>query len=137
MKLTDRKVWISLACAVVFGAAAVSSLAARFNYSIRVIPAFLGSDLALKIFLLLAGILLLYDAVNLRTASGHIRLSAIIAALLFAFLGAFPLLDQFGLLDFLPFVVEFTLSSAVLAGVLLFYSLYLLWDVYLFLSPKY
>lgn len=136
MRISDRKIWMSALAALVFGASAVSAFGTYFSINVF-IPSFLGNELALKIFLLLAGILLLYDSFNVRTLAGRIRLSAIIAGFILAFLGAFPLLHQLGLLDFMPFVVEFTLNSAVLAGMLLFYSLYLLWDVSLFLRQMY
>ncbi len=131
MKIASKKVWISFASALVFGAAAISALGPKLNLNIGFMPSFLGSDLTLKVFLLLAGILLLYDSFSFHSQSGNLKISSVLAGFLLAFLGAFPLLDQLGMLDFLPFVVELNLSSAVLAGLLLFYSLYLLWDVYL------
>lgn len=136
MKPITKKIWISLISAFVFGASAVSGLAAYFNFQVGFIPGFLGNELALKVFLLLAGLLLLYDSFNLRTAEGHIKITSILTGFLLAFLGAFPLMNQVRMLDFLPFVIELSLNPAVLAGLLLFYSLYLVWDVYLFLNPK-
>ncbi len=131
MRPALTKVWISVAGIAIFGASAVSALSAAFGMSIPVIPAFIGSDLALKIFLFLAGVLLLYDSFSFRSFRGNIKISAVLTGALMAFLGAFPLLNQFGLLDFLPFIVNLTLSPAVLAGTLLFYCFYLLWDTYM------
>lgn len=136
MSFTNKKVIISFVSAIVFGASAISVIAARLNFNIRFIPSFLGNELALKIFILLAGILLLYDSFGLRSLSGRINISAIIAGVLLAFLGAFPLMNQMGLLDFLPVVLKFDLSPIVLAGFLLFYSLYLLWDAFLLVRTK-
>jgi len=135
MKLTDKRVWISFLSAALFCASAVSALAVRFGHDIKFIPSFLGYPLALRIFLLLAGILLLYDAFSVRNFKGHVRISYILTGFIMAFLGAFPLMNQMGMLNFLPFVVEFTLGPTVLAGLLLFYSFYLIWDVYIFLRP--
>lgn len=123
--------------AIIFGAAAVSALSANFGMSIKFLPVLLGDALALEIFLLLAGILLLYDSFSFHSLSGRIKISAVIVGLLLAFLGAFPLLNQLGMLNFLPFVLEFDLTPTVLAGLLLFYSLYLLWDIYMLLRSRY
>ncbi|MFH0752514.1 MAG: hypothetical protein V1914_02845 [archaeon] len=131
MKVTDRRIWVSLVSALIFGLSAVSVLSSRVNINMAFIPSFFGNELALKVFLLLAGILLLYDSFGFHSLSGRMKLSSIIAGFLLASLGAFPLLNQFGMLNFLPFIVEFDLTPSVLAGLLLFYSLYLLWDVYL------
>ena len=133
----NAKVLLSLAGAVVFGASAVSAIGAALGFGMPFIPAFLGSDIALKIFLLLAGIVLLYDSFSFRSFRGNVKITSVVTGLILAFLGAFPLLNQFGLLDFLPFVVNLTLSPAVLAGVLLFYSIYLLWDTYLLFRYNY
>ncbi len=136
MQIRQTKIWLSLASAVIFGASAVSGIASGLNLSIPFLPSFLGSELALKIFLLLAGILLLYDSFSVRNINGHMKISAIIAGLILAFLGAFPLLNQMGLLDFLPIIPTLSLSPVVFAALLLFYSLYLLWDVYLLLRSR-
>jgi len=136
MKFKDKKVWVSFLSAIIFGTSAVSALSTYLNLNIGYIPDFLGNDLALKIFLMLAGVILLYDSFSLRSSGGHANISSIIAGFVFAFLGAFPLLNQLGLLDFLPFVLKLTLSPAILAGLLLFYSIYLIWDTYLLIRTR-
>ncbi len=137
MQLGNKKVWISVASAILFGAAAISALGASFGMSFGYLPVFLGNTLSLEIFLLLAGLILLYDSFSMRSVSGRVKFSAVIVGFLLAFLGAFPLLNQLGMLNFLPFILQFDLTSTVLAGLLLFYSLYLLWDVYLLLRSYY
>ena len=137
MARINTKVLLSLAGAILFSASAVSAIGTAFSLSIPFIPAFLGSDIALKIFLFLAGIVLLYDSFSFRSLRGNIKITSVVTGLLLAFLGAFPLLNQFGLLDFLPFVLNLTISPAVLAGMLLFYSLYLLWDTYMLFKYSY
>lgn len=137
MARINTKVLLSLAGALLFAASALSALGTAFGFSVPFMPAFLGSDIALKIFLFLAGIVLLYDSFSFRSFRGNIKITSVITGLILAFLGAFPLLNQFGLLDFLPFVLKLTLGPAVLAGMLLFYSLYLLWDTYMLFKYGY
>ncbi len=88
------------------------------------------SPFVIKIALLVGGLMLLYDGLQIKNPmTGMVKGTAIIAGLVMAIIGALPLLIDFGWLNsYLPFIATLTISVQILEGVLAFFGLYLLYD---------
>lgn len=91
-----------------------------------------GYDLFVKIALLIGGFFLLFDSFQIRSMlTGRVKGASILAGFLLAVIGIIPLALHLKLLDkIFPFIVQLSIPSAVLYGLLIFYGLYLLVDVF-------
>ncbi len=123
------KLWISLGSGIVFFILGVFASLFAFGLeldAVQFLPGFLYSALVTKIMLIIAGLILLYDSFSMRDSWGRIRVVPIIVGLLLAFIGAFPLMLDYGLLTGLPFIVNLAIPDFVLTLLLAFYGLYLI-----------
>ena len=94
------------------------------------LPEFLYSPIVVKVLIIIAGLLLLVRSFTImRTASilspGATGISSLVAGVLLAIIGALPLLNDFGLLYFLPFIPKLTIPPVVLGVVLGAYGIWL------------
>lgn len=111
---------------------AIGALAVAAALSMALpVPALVYNPIVVKVLIVLAGLLLLIRSFTImRTASiltpGATGLTSLIAGILLAVIGALPLLNDFGLLSFLPFITKLTIPPIVLGFVLAFYGLWLL-----------
>lgn len=125
----SAKLWITFLVGILFCTlgifATMFALGVQLN-AVTFIPGFLYSALVTKIALIIAGLLLLYDSFSMRDWSGRVRATSIIAGLVMAFIGAFPLLLDYGLLNSLPFIVNLAIPDVVLSVLLSFYGIYLI-----------
>jgi len=121
---STAKLWLSFLLGLLFAALGVVSALAYLGVMLP-IPAIIMSPLVIKISLIIAGLLLFVDSFSVRTMTGQVKFASILIALLLAVIGAIPLLLDYKLLGFLPFVIEFTIPPIVLSIVLAIYGLYL------------
>lgn len=121
------KIWFSMLFGfflLVFGGAA--SLA-YFGIGLPIPTGFLmGNGLVVKILLVVAGLLLLIDSFKVRTMMGATKFSAIIIGLIMAFAGALPLLIDYKLVEFLPFLATLSIPNFVLSILLAVFGIFLL-----------
>ena len=82
--------------------------------------------LVVKILLVVAGLLLLIDSFKVRTMMGATKFSSILLGLIMAFAGAIPLLIDYKMIGFLPFLMNLTIPSFVLSILLAVYGLFLM-----------
>ncbi|MEM4244805.1 MAG: hypothetical protein QXR60_01190, partial [Candidatus Nanoarchaeia archaeon] len=89
-------------------------------------------DVIVKVALLVGGLFLLYDSFQIRSMmTGRVRGVSILAGFLLAVIGILPLALHFKLLDkMLPFIVQLNVPSEVWYGLLIFYGIYLIVDVF-------
>ncbi|MBU2638155.1 MAG: hypothetical protein KJ955_04225 [Nanoarchaeota archaeon] len=119
------KIWFSLIFGLfllVFGGAATLEF---FGINLPV-PTFFLSDLVVKILLIVAGLLLLVDSFKVRTMMGATKFSAILIGLIMAFAGALPLLIDYKLVGFLPFLMKLSIPNYVLSILLAVYGIFLI-----------
>lgn len=124
----------SLALTVIAGLVAlgIGGLALLSNIGMEVpLPSLVYSPIVVKVLIVIAGLLLLLRSFTImRTASilqpGATGLTSLIAGILLAVIGAFPLLNDLSLLSFLPFIPKLTIPPVVLGAVLAAYGLWLL-----------
>jgi len=83
--------------------------------------------LIIEIFLILAGILLIIDSIRIK----HGKLLSLIAGIIAVLIAVIPILNDFSLLSFLPFVVILSLNAVLLKILLIFISIYLITDKFL------
>jgi len=86
-----------------------------------------------KVALLLGGILLLYDGLQMKNPmTGMVKLTSIIGGLILAVVGALPLLIDLGWLNkHISFIATLNIPLGVLQGLLVFFGFYLLYDAYI------
>ncbi len=91
------------------------------------------SPMVIKIALLVGGIFLFIDALQIRhPMTGIVRPTTMFTGLLLAVAGALPLLIDLGWLNkYIPFIATLTIPLGVLHGLLIFFGLYLLYDGYM------
>lgn len=84
----------------------------------------------IKVALLIGGLFLLYDSLQMKNPlTGMVKGTSILTGLLLAIIGAMPLLIDLGWLNKqLPFIATLTVNPAVLQGLLIFFGLYLIYD---------
>ena len=88
-------------------------------------------DLIVKVALFIGGIFLLYDSFAVRNMmTGRIKGASVLAGIIMAVVGIFPLALQLRLLGFLPFVADLNINSGVWYGLLVFYGIYLMIDAF-------
>jgi hypothetical protein len=88
-------------------------------------------NLIVYISLFIGGIFLLYDSFAVRNMmTGRIKGASVLAGIIMAVVGIFPLALQLKLLDFLPFVADLGIPSAVWYSLLVFYGIYLMIDAF-------
>lgn len=107
---------------LVFGAAA--SLAS-FSISSPVPTGFL-SPTVVKILLMVSGLLILIDSFKVRTMMGAVKGTTVIISIIMALAGALPLLIDYKLVGFLPFLMSLDIPVIALSIMLAVYGLYLL-----------
>lgn len=83
--------------------------------------------LIIEIFLILSGILLIADSIRIK----HGKLFSLIAGLITIIIALVPLLNDFSLLSFLPFVIIIPLNAVLSKVLLMFISIYLITDKFL------
>ena len=90
------------------------------------------SPTAIKIALLIGGILLLYDGFQIKNPmTGMIKGGTIFAGLLMAVIGAIPLIVELGWFNkSLPFIATLSIPIGILQGLLIFFGCYLIYDGY-------
>lgn len=89
-------------------------------------------DTIVKIALFVGGIFLLYDSFAVRSMmTGRIKGASVMAGLIVAVIGVFPLALQLKLLNFLPFVTSLNIPSVVWYALLVFYGVYLIIDAFI------
>lgn len=83
-----------------------------------------------KIALLIGGLFLLYDSLQMKNPlTGMVKGTSILTGLLLAIIGAIPLLIDLGWLNKqLPFIATLTINPVILQGLLVFFGLYLIYD---------
>ena len=119
------KIWFSLIFGLfllVFGGAATLAF---FGILLPVPTGFM-TALVVKILLIVAGLLLLVDSFKVRTMMGATKFSSILLGLIMAFAGAIPLLIDYKMIGFLPFLMNLTIPSFVLSILLAVYGLFLM-----------
>lgn len=117
-------IWFSMIfgfALLVFGGA---STLAFFGILLPVPTGFL-TALVVKILLVAAGVLLLVDSFKVRTMMGATKFSAILIGLVLAFAGALPLLIDYNLVGFLPFLMKLSIPPFVLSILLAVYGIFL------------
>ena len=88
-------------------------------------------DLIVKVALFVGGIFLLYDSFAVRNMmTGRIKGASVLAGIIMAVVGIFPLALQLKLLGFLPFVADLSINSVVWYCLLVFYGIYLMIDAF-------
>jgi len=122
-------IFVGLLC-IAFGA---FPLLERF-FNLSFIPDFLLSTVFLEVILMLGGIFLLYNSVNVGV--GFTKFISIFAGGLLFFVGLIPLAIRFKLLNFLSFFATLTIPEGLFRGVLVFYGVYLIVDVFI-MHPEY
>lgn len=91
-----------------------------------------------KIALFIGGIFLLYDSFAVRSMmTGRIKGASVMAGIIVAVVGIFPLALQLKLLDFLPFVTSLNVPSVVWDGLLVFYGVYLMVDAFVIRDTRF
>lgn len=122
---TTFSVIIGLACIALGG---VPLLKLKFTTSMPVIF----SPTIIKVALLIGGLFLLYDSLQIKNPmTGMIKGATILTGLLLAVVGAIPLLIDLGWLNkSLPFIATLAIPPGVLQGLLIFFGFYLLYDAY-------
>lgn len=115
---------------VIGGLAIVSSLGMS-----PPVPAIVYNPLVVKVFIVLAGLLLLLRSFTImRTASilqpGATGIGSLVAGILLAIIGVLPLLYDLNLLSFLPFIPKLSIPPIVLGIILAGYGLWLLVDAF-------
>ena len=90
------------------------------------------SPMVLKVALLIGGLILLYDGLQIKNPlTGMIKLTTVITGLVLAAIGAIPLLIDLGWLNQrLPFIATLSIPLGVLQGLLIFFGAYLIYDWY-------
>ncbi|MFH1065571.1 MAG: hypothetical protein V1734_03650 [Nanoarchaeota archaeon] len=119
------KIWFSLLLGfflLIFGGAATLAF---FGIFLPVPTGFM-TALVVKILLVVAGLLLLIDSFKVRTMMGATKFSSILLGLIMAFAGAIPLLIDYKLAGFLPFLMNLTIPPFVLSILLAVYGLFLI-----------
>jgi len=91
------------------------------------------SPMVIKIALLIGGLFLLLDALQIKSPmTGMVKLTSMLAGLLLAVAGALPILIDSGWLNkSLPFIATLNIPLGVLQGMLVFFGLYLIYDGYM------
>lgn len=123
-------VFLGLIGIVIGGLAIVSSLG-----MVLPVPAMVYNPLVVKVLIVIAGLLLLLRSFTImRTASilnpGSTGISSLVAGILLAVIGVLPLLYDFNLLSFLPFIPKLSIPPVVLGVILAGYGLWLLVDAF-------
>lgn len=119
------KIWFSMLFGLfllIFGGAATLAF---FGIFLPVPTGFM-TALVVKILLIVAGLLLLIDSFKVRTMMGATKFSAILIGLIMAFAGALPLLIDYKLVGFLPFLMNLSIPNFVLSILLAVYGLFLI-----------
>lgn len=91
------------------------------------------SPMIIKVALLLGGLLLLYDGLQIKSPmTGLPNYMAMLAGVVLAAVGAIPLIIDLKILNkSLPFIATLNISPAILQGLLVFFGVYLLYDAYM------
>lgn len=119
------KIWFSMLFGLfllVFGGAATLAF---FGIFLPVPTGFM-TALVVKILLIVAGLLLLIDSFKVRTMMGATKFLSILLGLIMAFAGAIPLLIDYKMIGFLPFLMNLSIPPFVLSILLAVYGLFLI-----------
>ena len=125
------KLWITFCLGLLFTVLGIFSTLFSLGVeldAVSAIPGFLYSAMVTKIALIIAGLILLYASFSMRDLlSYRIKTTSVIAGIVLAFIGALPLLIDYGLLnDSLPFIVNLSIPNLILSLLLAFYGVYLI-----------
>ncbi len=105
------------------------------SVGIRTVDSAVFNPLVIKVVLMLGGFFLLYYALRTYKLSRHVLL-AIATGFLMAIVGVMPLLVDYKILGFFPFVATLSIPVQVLEALLVFYGFFLLYDAFFLREPK-
>ena len=91
------------------------------------------SPIVIKVALLVGGLMLLYDGLQIKNPmTGMIKGTTILTGLVLAIVGAIPLLIDLGIMSkYLPVIATLNIPMGVMQGLLVFFGLYLIYDAFM------
>ncbi len=123
-----KKRAISLVLGILLFAFGIIPLVKQYSSYFSNIPDALFNPIVLEVLIAVGGIFLLYDSFNI--GHGRTKFLAVLLGLLLALLGLVPILIQFELLGFLPFIAALKINKITMELILIFYGAYLVVDVF-------
>lgn len=127
--MSNGKALLSLLIGSIFTILGGTATLSNLGINLINLPFFLYDPTVTKFSLLIGGLLLLIDSFSIKSFQTFMpEIGTILIGILLAIIGAVPLLLEYNLLNWLPFIIKFTIPAIVLSGILAFFGLYLMWS---------